>query len=227
MCRFYGSGTCKRGNVCPFAHGLHELNAAPDLTKTSMCTAFMAGHCYKSAQCCKFAHGVQDLRKTPLFRQMVTMSAHDDKRPTSSSGLDSTELPVSSITLRPTPPSSDIDPLEGPPPWISSPPTSDIDPDEYPLRAVQSHPVGPLVCGPDLYENAKLPTTAASDIDRNWLAGCSSHMDLLGKPCASSTTSYAYQWISKTERFLQEASVDTRDLLAQELQDAFPEGYDD
>jgi len=67
LCHYHFAGKCKSGTACPFAHDASELSEAPDLTKTSMCKAFIAGNCDKSSDECKFAHGEEDLRTTPLF----------------------------------------------------------------------------------------------------------------------------------------------------------------
>mmetsp|Transcript_67811 Transcript_67811/g.196116 ORF Transcript_67811/g.196116 Transcript_67811/m.196116 type:complete len:352 (-) Transcript_67811:410-1465(-) len=67
MCRFYPEGTCKFGKDCCFAHDAQELSQAPDLTKTSMCTAFMAGKCPLPSEQCQYAHGDEELRITPAF----------------------------------------------------------------------------------------------------------------------------------------------------------------
>jgi len=67
LCHYHSAGKCKSGTACPFAHDASELTQAPDLTKTSMCKAFIAGNCDNSSDECKFAHGEEDLRTTPLF----------------------------------------------------------------------------------------------------------------------------------------------------------------
>lgn len=73
MCRFFTAGKCKSGNSCAFAHTAEELHVAPDLTKTSLCTAWLNGDCSKSSKQCQFAHGAQELRMTPLFKTSLPM----------------------------------------------------------------------------------------------------------------------------------------------------------
>jgi len=43
------------------------LSQAPDLTKTSLCAAFMGGHCPLPSGECHYAHGEEELRITPEF----------------------------------------------------------------------------------------------------------------------------------------------------------------
>lgn len=52
---------------CCFAHCEDELSQAPDLTKTSLCAAFMGGHCPLPSGECHYAHGEEELRITPEF----------------------------------------------------------------------------------------------------------------------------------------------------------------
>ncbi|CAK0894331.1 unnamed protein product [Prorocentrum cordatum] len=68
LCKFYETG-CSRGDACEFAHGLEELQAAPDLTKTSLCRAWQAGRCRRSSEECSFAHGLDDLRVTDVYHK--------------------------------------------------------------------------------------------------------------------------------------------------------------
>ncbi|CAK0871075.1 unnamed protein product, partial [Prorocentrum cordatum] len=66
LCRFYPT-SCNRGDGCNFAHSPEELHRAPDLTKTSICRAWKAGHCPMDLSECSFAHGYDDLRVTTVF----------------------------------------------------------------------------------------------------------------------------------------------------------------
>ncbi|CAK0889220.1 unnamed protein product [Prorocentrum cordatum] len=68
LCKFYETG-CSRGDACEFAHGLEELQAGPDLTKTSLCRAWQAGRCRLSSEECSFAHGFDDLRVTDVYHK--------------------------------------------------------------------------------------------------------------------------------------------------------------
>lgn len=67
MCRYYPMGMCKFAKECCFAHSADELSQAPDLTKTSMCTAFMSGKCPLPSEDCQYAHSEEELRVTPAF----------------------------------------------------------------------------------------------------------------------------------------------------------------
>ena len=61
MCR-YGAG-CRDLGVCSFAHSPAELQAAPVLQKTQLCTKFKRhGQCPRGENC-QFAHGQSELRK--------------------------------------------------------------------------------------------------------------------------------------------------------------------
>jgi len=63
LCR-YVAKRCRNGESCPFAHSPGQLNATPDLTKTSICNRWRAGCCSMPSSDCRFAHGEQDLRST-------------------------------------------------------------------------------------------------------------------------------------------------------------------
>jgi len=59
---FYSKGGCPRDRFCKFAHGVEELQSAPDLTRTKMCPALLrAGVCRRGISC-KFAHSESELR---------------------------------------------------------------------------------------------------------------------------------------------------------------------
>ena len=65
FCSFYRKGICKYGSKCTFAHQEKELLSAPDLRKTRVCKAFLAGGCNDDT--CNFAHGSEELRATEIF----------------------------------------------------------------------------------------------------------------------------------------------------------------
>lgn len=63
LCRFHQVGRCRKGVLCPFAHGEEEMRNVPDLTKTSICARWARrGGCPLPARECRFAHGGRDLR---------------------------------------------------------------------------------------------------------------------------------------------------------------------
>mmetsp|Transcript_52006 Transcript_52006/g.96265 ORF Transcript_52006/g.96265 Transcript_52006/m.96265 type:complete len:221 (-) Transcript_52006:191-853(-) len=68
LCRYYAKGKCALGAECNFAHSLDELQRAPDLSKTRLCEAWLAGQCPLESYLCPFAHGKQDRRRTPAFQ---------------------------------------------------------------------------------------------------------------------------------------------------------------
>lgn len=68
LCRFYQRG-CTKGARCCFAHGVKELQQAPDLTKTSLCPRWKSFCCELSSEECPFAHGWAELRVTPAFAE--------------------------------------------------------------------------------------------------------------------------------------------------------------
>jgi len=67
LCRYYNLGQCRYGQDCPFAHDQSELAVAPDLTKTTICEAWLAGQCRLPPEQCQYAHGEEELRVTPAF----------------------------------------------------------------------------------------------------------------------------------------------------------------
>jgi len=83
-CRYYPSG-CTKGSSCPFAHGEEELRPAPDLTKTSLCQAWVDHSCPLTAEECPFAHGWSEKRANPIFmkhaaQQTATRRARRKRR---------------------------------------------------------------------------------------------------------------------------------------------------
>lgn len=65
FCCYHLHGNCHYGEKCTFAHSTTEMHVAPDLHKTKICEAFMAGKCEQ--QGCTYAHGEQELRVTGIF----------------------------------------------------------------------------------------------------------------------------------------------------------------
>ncbi|CAK0870432.1 unnamed protein product, partial [Prorocentrum cordatum] len=43
MCKFNQLGMCTRGEMCRFAHGKHDMNQLPDLSRTKLCKALAQG----------------------------------------------------------------------------------------------------------------------------------------------------------------------------------------
>ncbi|KAF8822572.1 zinc finger (CCCH type) motif-containing protein [Cardiosporidium cionae] len=70
ICADFQNGKCSRGDGCPYAHGDSEIRPLPDLRKTKMCTAHIAGRCTKEN--CRFAHSKEELRFTCDFPQYKT-----------------------------------------------------------------------------------------------------------------------------------------------------------
>lgn len=79
MCRYYNLGQCRYGQDCPFAHDESELSVPPDLTKTTMCEAWVAGNCHRSSEKCPYAHGEEELRVTPAFSSSVLCKRRSTK----------------------------------------------------------------------------------------------------------------------------------------------------
>lgn len=74
ICRYYRSG-CRNGLACPWAHGDHEVEGRPDLTKTSLCRAWSKNACPLPKEECRFAHGAADLRVTPWYEKIALCQA--------------------------------------------------------------------------------------------------------------------------------------------------------
>lgn len=63
LCVFHSRGLCTRGSTCTFAHGVGELAARPDFSRTQVCRPFKTtGQCAKG-DACPFAHALDDLRR--------------------------------------------------------------------------------------------------------------------------------------------------------------------
>lgn len=71
LCSFAGTGLCRKGADCWFAHSLEELRAAPDLKKTQLCLKFKEGKC--TNENCGFAHGEEELRELPNTKKKPCM----------------------------------------------------------------------------------------------------------------------------------------------------------
>merc|ERR1719359_2040914 len=71
-------GSCQYGEGCAFAHTSEEIENAPDLSKTCLCKAFVAGKCEDPN--CGFAHGVQELRSTDTFYKKTLCMWHEKGR---------------------------------------------------------------------------------------------------------------------------------------------------
>ncbi|CAJ1359188.1 unnamed protein product [Effrenium voratum] len=74
LCMFFQSGRCSR-KFCKFAHGMEELQRAPDLRKTAMCKLYVStGHCDQEG--CSFAHSLDELRATDKFHKTTMCCFH-------------------------------------------------------------------------------------------------------------------------------------------------------
>jgi hypothetical protein len=69
MCSYHQAGRCTFGAQCFYAHTPEEMESAPDLKKTKLCTAWQEGTCSKSD--CQFAHGAKELRSTTAVYKTV------------------------------------------------------------------------------------------------------------------------------------------------------------
>lgn len=69
LCVYSIQGSCRLGSKCSFAHNPNEVQEAPNLYKTQLCSAFAAGNCTKEN--CPFAHGEEELRLSPNFKNKI------------------------------------------------------------------------------------------------------------------------------------------------------------
>jgi len=69
LCVYRVQGACRLGSKCSFAHSVGEVQDAPNLHKTQMCEAFLAGNCTREN--CTFAHGDEELRLSPNFKNKL------------------------------------------------------------------------------------------------------------------------------------------------------------
>mmetsp|Transcript_1253 Transcript_1253/g.3437 ORF Transcript_1253/g.3437 Transcript_1253/m.3437 type:complete len:215 (-) Transcript_1253:100-744(-) len=66
LCKYYLAGHCSWEGHCCYAHGRHELQIAPDLSKTKFCPILARqGVCLQPR--CGFAHSKEELRRAPLL----------------------------------------------------------------------------------------------------------------------------------------------------------------
>lgn len=65
LCRFYGTGSCARGESCTFAHSRADLSRRPNLRKTQLCLAFERNGACRDGAACRYAHGMHELRGSP------------------------------------------------------------------------------------------------------------------------------------------------------------------
>eukprot|EP00929_Paragymnodinium_shiwhaense_P109511 TRINITY_DN7597_c0_g1_i5.p1 TRINITY_DN7597_c0_g1~~TRINITY_DN7597_c0_g1_i5.p1 ORF type:complete len:1123 (-),score=223.23 TRINITY_DN7597_c0_g1_i5:742-4110(-) len=80
LCNFFAAGSCPNGADCKFAHGTQELQSKPNFCKTSICKAWKAGKCKKTAAKCQFAHGYSDIRTTSGFDGKSGGAAEDQRK---------------------------------------------------------------------------------------------------------------------------------------------------
>mmetsp|Transcript_2241 Transcript_2241/g.5314 ORF Transcript_2241/g.5314 Transcript_2241/m.5314 type:complete len:205 (+) Transcript_2241:93-707(+) len=78
FCLYHLQGVCQFGSECVFAHSCEEIQGAPDLRKTWLCPAFVAGSCKDSN--CRFAHDEAELRSTDMFFKKVLCVWHEKGR---------------------------------------------------------------------------------------------------------------------------------------------------
>ncbi|CAK0800900.1 unnamed protein product [Prorocentrum cordatum] len=59
LCKFHLRSRCSRGELCSYAHSVHELSPLPDLYKTRLCYSYVRlGSCEDAK--CRHAHGVAE-----------------------------------------------------------------------------------------------------------------------------------------------------------------------
>jgi len=158
LCCFFASGLCLKGDACNFAHGANDLEAPPNLTKTSLCRRWLRSVCSLSRAECPYAHGLGELRSTEL------LCDPDDTAEQSNDNMAAS----ADVRVAPVPSRAAADPS----PMRSSPdgprrPTStprDSSGCEYPMMAAASYveEVGQLGAGS---RAEKAQWQAASSID--------------------------------------------------------------
>jgi hypothetical protein len=67
MCVYHLQGRCGYGSSCQFAHCASEIQKAPNLAKTQLCTKFMNGTCTNKN--CTYAHGQAELVMPPSYKK--------------------------------------------------------------------------------------------------------------------------------------------------------------
>lgn len=65
LCLYHMQGFCKHGDKCGFAHSPSEIESAPDLRGTRLCSKWQAGNCTDPN--CGYAHGYGELRMVEDF----------------------------------------------------------------------------------------------------------------------------------------------------------------
>jgi len=158
LCSYFISGSCLKGDACNFAHGANDLEAPPNLTKTSLCRRWLRSVCSLSRAECPYAHGLGELRSTEL------LCDPDDTAEQSNDNMAAS----ADVRVAPVPSRAAADPS----PMRSSPdgprrPTStprDSSGCEYPMMAAASYveEVGQLGAGS---RAEKAQWQAASSID--------------------------------------------------------------
>mmetsp|Transcript_47639 Transcript_47639/g.87546 ORF Transcript_47639/g.87546 Transcript_47639/m.87546 type:complete len:248 (-) Transcript_47639:41-784(-) len=78
MCPLIASGTCTRGELCPFAHDEEELKAPPDLSCTKLCRTWLSGGVCQNPRC-RHAHSMEELR-APSDEQGKRQHQEEDYR---------------------------------------------------------------------------------------------------------------------------------------------------
>jgi len=76
LCSLWKAGSCRRRR-CRFAHGEHELQRSPDLSKTALCRNMQRNGACEDPQC-KFAHDLSELRATEKFFKTTLCSFSRD-----------------------------------------------------------------------------------------------------------------------------------------------------
>lgn len=76
LCAFFIKGSCPKSGSCNFAHGEAELKCPPNLQRTRLCPAVIAGvKCSKMATC-KFAHSAEELRQHDMKNNEALKAAN-------------------------------------------------------------------------------------------------------------------------------------------------------
>lgn len=171
LCRpFEENGTCKYGDKCQFAHGLHELR---QLTrhpkyKTELCRTFHTiGFCPYGPRC-HFIHNAEE-KRIPLER------SHSLTTPLSPLSTGSPPSPVfeSPLSLSPSTPFLDDSPLGSPLPMqvSGSPPSNNVSNNVFTFPShefVTSNPI--QICSPNYldtkqvkYRSECFPDSSSSD----------------------------------------------------------------
>mmetsp|Transcript_65569 Transcript_65569/g.181779 ORF Transcript_65569/g.181779 Transcript_65569/m.181779 type:complete len:255 (-) Transcript_65569:69-833(-) len=154
LCRFHRKRRCQRGADCPFAHGIKEQQARPDLKKTKLCWAWQRNACRLTAAECAHAHGVEDLRRAgrPARVSPSGPASSGEVPPPSAAtaganaGSGTAQAAPPPIAAAPQPPPEPLKASWPPSPWV-------------PTSAVAARPPGVPRQGP---RRAAFPTLAAA-----------------------------------------------------------------